>query len=654
VDNNTVTNTSSHNKEQPCQLLNNQTNMRDKILQALQAFGYTNDAALSTTPTAQLRDLLRQYIISSNHYTDTVLELMDDILNDEELTAPEAAAAPVPSNYHPKIFLFRGSITTLKVDAIVNAANASGTGCFQPNHVCIDNILHTASGPRLRVACQEAMKQRGSKRLLESGTGCFMTPSFHLPHCEHVVHVTGPCLPPSSVPTTAQKNNLHKSYTDVLDVCAASQLKSVSFCCLSTGLFNYPSDLAAHVALNAVKHWLLEHDSNSNKNGTTTLEQIIFTVFTDKDQASYEAALPIVFESIEDAVVHVESKDEQDDIVNATAVFSQNAIVAGKWIQNADCLIICAGAGMSWKPASNNEGVYADPMQFKFRYPFMLKYGYKTCYDAMGLAFDSLISEEIKWGFWVQHYWNLRYEFAPNDGYNQLFKLIGNRDYFVLTSNVDGCFVRTKGFDTSKIYTPQGDIASYQCCLPCSKESVFASYPLFVELRSKLLEDGSLPPGTAPTCPKCGGKVFMNLRMDGAFIHKQEYDQSNRDFETFVETAIENKHRVVVVEIGAGFNTPTVTRYPMECLIRRVVQMNGMDCGKLIRINPGKNDEYQVPQDLPSLGVKRGWDFLMEIGEVVEALKGGANVEEVVMKPVTGALNEDMPDYRDLLRRLRK
>lgn len=145
----------------------------------------------------------------------------------------------------------------------------------------------------------------------------------------------------------------------------------------------------------------------------------------------------------------------------------------------------------------------------------------------------------------------------------------------------------------------------------------------------------------------------MNLRMDRAFIHKQEYEQSNRDFETFVETAIENKRRVVVVEIGAGFNTPTVTRYPSECLIRRVVQMNGMDGGKLIRINPGGQGESQVPHDIPGLGVERGWDFLMDIGEVVEALKRGAKVEQVTVDPVSAAPNQAMPDYRDLLRRLR-
>jgi NAD-dependent SIR2 family protein deacetylase len=149
----------------------------------------------------------------------------------------------------------------------------------------------------------------------------------------------------------------------------------------------------------------------------------------------------------------------------------------------------------------------------------MVELGFNTAYECMGLMAARNVPATVKWGFWCRHYSNLRYLWEPNAGYSELLKMAANKDHFVLTSNVDGCFERA-GFAPDKIYTPQGDCAYYQCLGPCRPDAAWRSEEVLKRLRDKWAERGCLEEEDVPVCKHCGGDVFVNLRAGRQFIHK--------------------------------------------------------------------------------------------------------------------------------------
>eukprot|EP00931_Biecheleriopsis_adriatica_P007911 TRINITY_DN109154_c0_g1_i1.p1 TRINITY_DN109154_c0_g1~~TRINITY_DN109154_c0_g1_i1.p1 ORF type:complete len:359 (+),score=38.24 TRINITY_DN109154_c0_g1_i1:142-1077(+) len=261
---------------------------------------------------------------------------------------------------------------------------------------------------------------------------------------------------------------------------------------------------------------------------------------------------------------------------------------------------------MSAKDDAAGENVYVSSKHFAAHYPYMLKTGYSTAYECMGLMMDQRVPDHAKWGFWSQHFYNLRYKFEPCEGYTLLKELVGDRNQFVLTSNGDGCFERS-GWDPAFIYTPQGDAAYYQCMRPCSKDSVFDAQVLFAKLRSEFdVTTGLIDPSVVPKCPKCGFHMFMNLRGGSWFLHTP-YSSQAQKWRAWVEAVISQEQRLVVIELGAGFNTPMVTRFPCEGIVREASAMGAA----LIRINPS---DYMVPGDLPrAVGLATGWEGLREI-----------------------------------------
>ena len=142
----------------------------------------------------------------------------------------------------PGLYLWQGDITTLRCDAIVNAANSSMTGCYIPNHRCIDNAIHTFAGVELRLACEELMEQQGYP---EPTGQAKITPAFNLP-CRYVLHTVGPII--SSRVTKADKELLASCYRSCLALAAENGLESVAFCCISTGEFHFPNDLTAEIS----------------------------------------------------------------------------------------------------------------------------------------------------------------------------------------------------------------------------------------------------------------------------------------------------------------------------------------------------------------------------------------------------------------------
>lgn len=176
----------------------------------------------------------------------------------------------------PGLYLWQGDITTLKCDAIVNAANSGMTGCYIPNHRCIDNAIHTFAGVELRLACAELMAKQGYP---EPTGQAKITPAFNLP-CRYVLHTVGPII--GGRVTKEDKEQLTSCYRSCLELAAENALESVAFCCISTGEFHFPNELAAQIAVETVKDFLKKQ---------TSVKKVIFNVFKDLDKAIYEKLL---------------------------------------------------------------------------------------------------------------------------------------------------------------------------------------------------------------------------------------------------------------------------------------------------------------------------------------------------------------------------
>ncbi len=205
------------------------------------------------------------------------LKVQDEYLSEEvkEKGITDSDALPVsPSNN--RIVLWRGDITTLKVDAIVNAANSALLGCFVPCHSCVDNVIHSASGIQLRLACDALMTAQG----YDEPTGrAKITPAFNLP-CNYVLHTVGPIV--SGFLTKKHCEQLADCYKSCLELAADNGIKSIAFCCISTGEFHFPQEKAAEIAVKTVTDFLL-----TNKN----IEKVVFNVFKREDYDIYKGLL---------------------------------------------------------------------------------------------------------------------------------------------------------------------------------------------------------------------------------------------------------------------------------------------------------------------------------------------------------------------------
>ena len=171
------------------------------------------------------------------------------------------------------IYLWKGDITTLKIDAIVNAANSQGLGCFIPCHKCIDNSIHSYSGIQLRLECYEKMKEI---KQLETGE-VFMTKGYNLP-AKYIIHTVGPII--YEEVTDKEREELRNCYIHSLQLAKENNIKEIAFPCISTGEFRFPKEEACQIAIKAVKEYLKE---NAN-----WFEKIVFNVFTEGDYKIYQ------------------------------------------------------------------------------------------------------------------------------------------------------------------------------------------------------------------------------------------------------------------------------------------------------------------------------------------------------------------------------
>lgn len=177
----------------------------------------------------------------------------------------------------PGLYLWQGDITTLAVDAIVNAANSQMLGCFVPCHGCIDNAIHSAAGLQLRDACAEIMRAQGHP---EPAGRAKLTRAYNLP-ARYVLHTVGPIV--GRWVTWKDRRELAACYRSCLALAAEHGLRSVAFCCISTGEFHFPNQEAAEIAVRTVREFLEQQ--------TTSVERVIFNVFKDLDAAIYRRLL---------------------------------------------------------------------------------------------------------------------------------------------------------------------------------------------------------------------------------------------------------------------------------------------------------------------------------------------------------------------------
>lgn len=203
----------------------------------------------------------------------------------EHLCGDEATSAS-GSEHHSDAFLYlwQGDITTLATDAIVNAANSAMTGCYIPNHRCIDNAIHTFAGVQLRQYCHAYMQEQAGKKgasYAEPTGQAMLSPAYNLPS-KFILHTVGPIV--GDALTEEDGKLLASCYTSCLNLASQHQLESIAFCCISTGEFHFPNDRAAEIAIRTVRDWLIRHPSS-------TVTKVVFNVFKNEDLAIYRSLL---------------------------------------------------------------------------------------------------------------------------------------------------------------------------------------------------------------------------------------------------------------------------------------------------------------------------------------------------------------------------
>lgn len=245
---------------------------------------------MSGVAEANAREVLRALLVSMpaeqcKSLSDDSLRLIDDLLASELADKIVVDARNLPTVV-PRVVLWRGDMSLLKADAVVNPNNEMLLGCFEPAHRCLDNILHAQAGPRLRISCFDMKKRLNIDR--EPTGQCRVTPAHALP-ATYMFHTVGPCLGRfQKVPTEEQRKELQNCYLSCMNATLTlPDVKTVAFCCISTGIFGYPAEEGAFVACSTVKSWLDAHPDHP--------VTAIFNVFLESDHEIYKKVIPAVW-----------------------------------------------------------------------------------------------------------------------------------------------------------------------------------------------------------------------------------------------------------------------------------------------------------------------------------------------------------------------
>lgn len=271
---------------------------------------------------------------------------------------------------------------------------------------------------------------------------------------------------------------------------------------------------------------------------------------------------------------------------------------AAKNIRNTDCVIIGAGAG-----ASTAAGIQYGGKRFTDNFAeFIKKYGEYYMTDMYAAGFYPYPSEEAKWGYWSKHALMNRFDPPALPLYTELYDIVKNKEYFVLTTNVDHQFYKA-GFDEKRIFATQGDYGKIQCQKACHSKTYDAK-DLFRKM-DKARRDCLIPSELVPKCPVCGGNMAMNLRCDNYFVEDEAWHEAADRYAGFLEQHKDKK--VVLLELGVGFNTPIIIRFPFEKMVRENSSYS------LIRLNM---DEAVVPESFGERAIGIGGDMAKAITDI--------------------------------------
>ena len=232
------------------------------------------------------KDLLRSLmnVRPAKPVSEEFRSIQDAYLRRESILKGIVDADSIPAcGSKPELSIWQGDITRIRADAIVNAANSQMLGCFIPLHGCIDNCIHTAAGVQLRLECADRMR----RLRLEHGDDYeqptavpVLTDAYNLP-AKKVIHVVGPIVQSGLTPEL--EKDLADCYTNTLDICLRNGLRSIAFCCISTGVFRFPNRRAAEIAVETVRKWMSEHDGAADR--------VVFNVWKDIDRDIYRELL---------------------------------------------------------------------------------------------------------------------------------------------------------------------------------------------------------------------------------------------------------------------------------------------------------------------------------------------------------------------------
>lgn len=442
----------------------------------------------------------------------------------------------------PKLSIWKGDITTISdVTAIVNAANSALLGCFQPSHRCIDNIIHAAAGPDLRRACYNLVEQRDFTQ--EPVGSAQITPGFNLP-AKMVIHTVGPLLLPGSEPNQEEISQLAACYTSSLAKLEEQEEdgndKSIVFCCISTGLFSFPNDIASNIAIESVRNYFSEHPHSS-------ISEVIFNVFTETNLKLYRQNFAEYQER--EILVPIEQPifETHHPIIE----------VSKKLIQDTDYLIVSAGAGLSASVGLD----YSSNEVFDKHYRNFKKYGPTRLYETIGHQWPSKL---VEWSFWFHHYETVS-RWPASESYQKLVRMLNcATNSFVITSNADGFFIKN-GYDPKKVYSIQGNYYWIQCPIKCTQDSFrpmdaeLQKVKPYIDLSTNLLMDSS----HIPRCENCGHIMTMCLR-GGWKFNDTPMETEKKKYKELLNKIVRENQKAVLLEFGVGLNTPSVLRWPNE------------------------------------------------------------------------------------------
>ena len=219
-------------------------------------------------------------------------------------------------------------------------------------------------------------------------------------------------------------------------------------------------------------------------------------------------------------------------------------------LEGADAVVVGAGSGLSASAGFD----YAGPRFEKYFADFIAKYHFPDMYTAGFFAFPT--PSEL-WAYWSRHIFVNRYMDAPRPVYDELLKLVKDKDYFVITTNVDHCFQKA-GFDKERLFYTQGDYGLWQCSVPCHLKT-YDNKKTVLRMVSEQ-QDMKVPTELVPHCPICGAPVTMNLRSDDRFVEDEGWHRASDRYAAFIRK--HDKGRVLYLELGVGGNTPGVIKYP--------------------------------------------------------------------------------------------